>query len=125
MRLYATFLVLVAAAALPGQQALRSGIDRANLDPTCKPCEDFWRYANGGWLDKNPIPARYPSWGTMPVMREANSERLRTILEAAAAGTSAQPASNERKIGDFYASCMDTGAIDARGIQPLQPDLDR
>lgn len=60
----------------------------------------------------------------MGVMAEANRERSRTILEAARA--SAAPAgSNERKIGDFYASCMDTAAIDKRGIAPLQKDLDR
>ncbi len=101
-----------------------SDIDRATLDPTCKPCDDFWRYANGGWIDKNPVPPSKSSWGTMGVMAEANRERSRTILEAAR--TSQAPAgSNERKIGDFYASCMDTAAIDKRGFAPLQNDLDR
>ncbi|MCX6599845.1 MAG: hypothetical protein NTV70_26120, partial [Acidobacteria bacterium] len=42
----------------------KSGVDKAALDPTCKPCDDFWRYANGGWVDKNPIPAKYPVWGS-------------------------------------------------------------
>jgi predicted metalloendopeptidase len=101
-----------------------SGIDRASLDPSCKPCQDFWRHANGGWLDRNPIPARYPSWGTMALMQESNRERLRAILEAAALSKAAA-GSSERKIGDFYASCMDTAAIDARGIEPLKPELDR
>lgn len=107
------------------QQTGGSGIDRSNLDTSCKPCDDFWRYANGGWLDKNPIPARYPSWGTMSVMNEANRERLRTILESAAANRTAPANSNERKIGDFYASCMDTGAIEALGLKPIQAQLDR
>ncbi|MGC4055546.1 MAG: M13 family metallopeptidase [Paludibaculum sp.] len=107
------------------QQTGSSGIDRSNLDTSCKPCDDFWRYANGGWLDKNPIPGRYPSWGTMSVMNEGNRERLRTILEAAASNKSAPPTSNERKIGDFYASCMDTAAIESRGLKPIQPQLDR
>lgn len=118
-----TFLIVtvVTSAALAQQPTF----DRANLDTNCKPCDDFWRYANGGWLDKNPIPARYPSWGTMNVMREANRERLRIILEAAASDTQASAGSNERKIGDFYASCMDTTAIDARGAKPIQAQLDK
>ncbi len=102
---------------------VKSGIDTASLDTKCKPCDDFWRYANGGWIDKNPIPARNSVWGTMSVMTEANRERLRTILEAAALTKSADP--NVRKIGDFYTSCMDTAAIDAAGIGPIQPYLDR
>lgn len=125
MRFNKAALLLLGTVVLSGQDLPRSGIDRANLDPNCKPCADFWRYANGGWLDKNPIPARYSSWGTWSVIAESNRERLRAILEAAADGTSAPPGSNERKIGDYYASCMDTAAIDARGIQPLQPHLDR
>ena len=100
-----------------------SDIDRTAMDKSCKPCDDFWRFANGGWIDKNPIPASKPGWGTMAVMAEANRERARTILEAAR--ISAAPAgSNERKIGDFYASCMDTAAIDKRGMEPLRKDLE-
>jgi predicted metalloendopeptidase len=126
MRLHRTTLPIILFTALvAGQEAPRGGADRASLDPTCKPCDDFWRYANGGWLDKNPIPARYPSWGRMPVMREANQERLRAILEGAAQNPPTQRGSNERKIGDFYASCLDTAAIDAGGIQPLQAGLER
>ena len=101
-----------------------TGIDRSTIDTTCKPCDDFWRYANGAWIDKNPVPASKSSWGTMAVMAEANRERSRTILEAAVTGK-APAGSNERKIGDFYASCMDTAAIDKRGLTPLQKDLDR
>src|SRR6185436_9720828 len=97
------------AALIQGQKPQKSGIEVTSIDTSCKPCEDFWRYANGGWLDKNPIPARQGSWGTFSVIGEANRERLRAILEAAR--TSAAPAgSNERKIGDLYASCMDTEA---------------
>lgn len=103
---------------------VKSGLDLSALDPKCKPCEDFWRYANGGWVDKNPIPARSSVWGTISVMTEGNRERLRTILETAAVSKAA-PDSNERKIGDFYRSCMDTAAIDAARIEPVKPHLDR
>ena len=63
-------------------------------------------------MDKNPIPDRFSSWGTVNVMEQSNRERLRAILETAAANKSAEPGSNERKIGDLYASCMDTATID-------------
>ena len=102
----------------------KSGIDVSGIDLTCKPCADFWRYANGTFLDKNPIPARYPLWGTMSIVREGNKERMRTILEAAALAKNVA-GSDQRRLGDLYGSCMNTAAIDARGLQPLKPELDR
>ncbi len=102
----------------------KSGIDVSGIDLTCKPCADFWRYANGTFLDKNPIPARYPLWGTMSIVREGNKERMRTILEAAALAKNVA-GSDQRRLGDLYGSCMNTAVIDARGLQPLKPELDR
>jgi putative endopeptidase len=122
---FKTAFVLLPLLALSGQTLSHSGIDRANLDPSCKPCDDFWRYSNGGWLDRNPIPDRFSGWGTFQVLAEANRERMRAILEAAAGNRSAPPDSNERKIGDFYAGCMDTAAIEASGLKPIQADLGR
>jgi predicted metalloendopeptidase len=119
----AAFLLLAGLAA--AQPAPASGIDRSNLDPACKPCDDFWRYADGGWLDKNPIPARFPSWGTASMLAQENRGRLRSLLDEAAGDASAQPGSDEQKIGDLYSSCMDADSIDALGFRPLQPDLDR
>ena len=101
-----------------------SGIDRASFDTKCQPCEDFWRYANGGWIDKNPVPARLSAWGTMSVIREANDERLKVLLEAARTSKAAA-GTNERKIGDLYGACIDTAGIEARGLKPVQPYLDR
>jgi predicted metalloendopeptidase len=95
------------------------------MDTTCKPCTDFWRYVNGGWLDKNPIPADKSSYGPFTVLADANRERIRTILDAAAVDRSAKPGSDQRKMGDLYASCMDTAAIEARGLTPVQSDFDR
>ncbi|MCC7235387.1 MAG: M13 family metallopeptidase [Bryobacterales bacterium] len=109
---------------LPAQSSgpVKSGIDIDGMDKSCKPCDDFYRYANGTFLDKNPIPARYSNWGTFGILGEANRERLKTILEAAAA-SKAPARSNERRIGDFYSSCMDTAAIDARGAKPIDAEL--
>src|SRR5689334_22084614 len=99
---------------------VKSGIDLASLDKTCKPCDDFWRYATGAFLDKNPIPAQYGRWGTFPMLRDANQERLKTILEAAAAKRQAN--SDERLVGDFYSSCMNSAAIETAGAKPIQPE---
>ena len=125
MRVGSRMLVLSAAVFLLSQPSRRSGIHREDMDPTCKPCADFWRYVNGGWLKKNPIPADRSSWGPFAVLADANRERIRTILEAAAADMKTPPGNSRRKMGDYYASCMDTATIEARGLSPLKPDLDR
>jgi putative endopeptidase len=106
-----------------GDSASR-GFDVANLDTTCKPCDDFYRYATGGWMARNPIPADVPSWGTFRVLGEKNREVLHQILEEAAQKRNAA-GSGEQKIGDFYRSCMDTAKIEAQGLEPLQPELAR
>jgi predicted metalloendopeptidase len=95
------------------------------MDRKCEPCTDFWRYVNGGWIDRNPIPAHLPRWGSFSVVREANQERIRALLEAAASDKSASIGSSKRKIGDLYTSCMDTTAVDSRALSPIQPDFDR
>jgi putative endopeptidase len=101
------------------------GVDLASLDKTCKPCEDFYGYANGEWLKKNPVPASYPRWGRFDELAETNRERLRQILDKAAADTNAVSGSNEQKIGDFYASCMDETRINAEGANPIKPEVER
>src|SRR5579863_192878 len=101
------------------------GVELAILDKTCKPCEDFYHYASGEWLAKNPVPAAYPSWGRFNELAERNRELLHQILEQAAANTQAAAGSNERKIGDFYASCMDEKQIDAAGAKPLDAEFSR
>jgi len=98
------------------------GFSLSNLDKTCKPCDNFYEFAMGGWMKANPIPAEYPSWGTFTQLRDKNLAAMHTILEAAAVAK-APNGSDEQKIGDFYASCMDSSAIEAAGLQPLAPDF--
>jgi putative endopeptidase len=97
--------------------------DVANLDRSCKPCDDFFQFAVGGWLKNNPIPPEYPMWGSFVTLADRNEQALHGILEAAASNASASAGSNEQKIGDFYASCMDTKDIDAQGLKPISADL--
>jgi putative endopeptidase len=96
------------------------GFSLSNLDTSCKPCENFYMFAMGGWMKANPIPAEYPSWGTFTELRDNNLAAMRTILDSAS-NSNAAVGSNEQKIGDFYASCMDTAAIEAAGLKPLAP----
>jgi predicted metalloendopeptidase len=119
MKHRALALIVTASAILSAQSAERSGAHPEDIDKICRPCEDFWRYATGGWHDKNPIPSDKSSWGLGTALADTNRAQLRDILEVSAADRSDPPNSNRRKMGDLYASCMDTAAIDARGTTPL------
>jgi putative endopeptidase len=101
------------------------GFHVSDMDKTCKACDDFFQYANGNWIKNNPIPAEYASWGSNVIVYENNQKQLHEILEAAAKNTEAAAGSNERKVGDFYASCMDESAINAAGAKPLDGEFAR
>lgn len=98
-------------------------IDKSNMDLTLKPGDNFYLYANGNWIKKNPVPASKTRWGSFDVLHEESTQRLRTLLEEAEAHTSKDKAT--QMIGDFYASGMDSIGIEARGIEPIKVDLDR
>jgi predicted metalloendopeptidase len=107
--------------------ATRSGgLDPANMDSTVQACRDFYQYADGGWVRKNPVPAEYPEWGSFSELEERNRESLHRILEKAAKDakdSSGAKRTDNQKIGDFYASCMDESAIEAQGAKPLAAEL--
>src|SRR5579862_163379 len=100
------------------------GFDTKNLDRSCKPCDDFFEFAMGGWMKANPIPPEYSTWGSFTVLLDKNQQNLRQILEKEENAQSAN-GSNGLKIGDFYASCMDTSAVDAAGVKPIEGELVR
>ena len=96
----------------------------ANLDTTVSPAEDFFRYANGGWIKKNPIPEEESAWGVGDLVQEDIYSRLRKINEDAEAKNAVE-GTIEQKIGDFWHSSMDSSSVDKQGLQPLQADLDK
>jgi putative endopeptidase len=100
------------------------GIDPADLDSSVPACANLNLHGNGGWLRANPIPADQSYWGSFSLLFEENRNKLRLVLEKAAASASSPPGSDERKIGDFWSSCMDEAGIEAAGIDPLRPELD-
>lgn len=99
--------------------------DNSLVDKSVDPCENFYRFSCNGWFKKNPLPPDQTSYGRFTELYELNRLHLREILEAAASAPAASRTPNQQKIGDEYASCMDTDAINKRGIAPLQPELDR
>ncbi|HUK89154.1 MAG TPA: M13 family metallopeptidase N-terminal domain-containing protein, partial [Blastocatellia bacterium] len=131
-------IVLIGLIALPGfprpanrmstdgqEQEPTHGFDVANLDRTCKPCEDFFKFADGGWKASHPIPPAYPAWGSLSALAEKNNDKLRGILEAASKAPHATPGSNSKKIGDFYYSGMDESQIENQGVKPLEGEFHR
>ena len=118
-------LVIASAFALAAfAQTAPRAFDPANMCSTgCKACDDFYQYADGGWIAKNEIPAAFSTWGITSPLREKNIATLHQILEDAAKNTAAPKGSNEQKIGSFYASCMDEAKIEALGANPLAPEL--
>ena len=127
-QLAASAVLLVGLAALPAastaQSVRPSGIDTTNFDRSVRPQDDFFRFVNGGWLRRAEIPSDASSWGSFVELRERSRDALHTILEDA----SRRPApagSDERKVGDLYASYLDTARVERLGLVPLRPELNR
>jgi putative endopeptidase len=108
----------------PAAAASLPGFDARALDAAVSPCEDFYRYACGGWLATHTIPPDRSIWGRFDELRERDLASLRAILEKDAADDPARTPV-QRQVGDFYAACMDEKGIEAKGIAPLAPELDR
>ena len=106
-------LALLLSGAVHGEPS-QSGLDLNNLDRTANPAQDFFQYANGGWLKANPIPADKPRWGTFNKLLEENQDKLHTILEEQAKNPSD---AEGKKLGDFYTSGMtETGQAAGKAL---------
>jgi len=121
------FLLLGSVVASPQSDSTAKsgpGFSIDNIDKTLDPCVDFYQYACGNWLKTAEIPADQSSWVSFVELDERNLLTLRGILEKASINDQARTAI-EQKIGDFYGSCMDEKTVNAKGLEPLRPELDR
>src|SRR5579885_304032 len=110
----------------PQEEQKPPPLDPRNMDASVKPQDDFYLYANGGWLKSNPVPPDYSRWSSFDELSEKNLNALHKIAEkAASTKSSADTAPETQKVGDFYASGMDQKTIDAKRIAPLAEELRR
>jgi predicted metalloendopeptidase len=119
--------VIVAIVLIAGPVSAQSnghslGFDTANFDRSVRPQDDFFRFVNGAWLKRTEIPADASNWGAFSELRERSRDALHTILEEAAKSNAA-PGTEQRKVGDLYASFMDTATVERLGITPLKGEM--
>jgi putative endopeptidase len=107
----------------PGNDKTPKYIDKANMDLSVKPGDNFYLYANGNWIKNNPVPGAKTRWGSFDELREESSKRMRTLLEDASKNSGKDRL--HQMIGDFYSSGMDSIAIEKKGYQPIEADLKR
>ena len=120
----AVLSVLPAVSQQASSEKHQPALDVHSMDRSVDPCTDFFAYSCGGWVKNNPIPPDQAAWDTYSKMQDENTARLRGILEAASKADPGRNAATQ-KIGDYYASCTDEQAIEAKGAEPLRPMLDR
>ena len=104
--------------------ALKSGIDISRLDSNVKPGDDFFAYVNGKWVAETEMPGDKARYGTFDILRDEAQEDVKAIIEMSASGDFAK-GTDEQKVGDLYKSYLDMESRNARGIEPLQPELER
>ena len=117
-------LLSVGFMAKPSNDSSTKPIDTQNFDTSVKPSEDFYQYANGGWIAKNPIPPDQSRWGSFNEVQERNYVILHDILENAAKNSGEEGSINQ-KVGDFYFSGMDSAHIEEAGAKPLDTEIQR
>ena len=138
MKAFSVFLILLTAAASAfaadpvapkppapsgSPQYGKWGFDEAGADKATKPGDDFFRFANGGWVDRVQIPADKAAYSLRLAMSDAVEQRLHDLMEEAAKKSEAKPATTESKVGAFYKSFMDEAGIEKSGAAPLKSKM--
>jgi endothelin-converting enzyme/putative endopeptidase len=100
-----------------------SSIDTKAMSPAADPCVDFYQYACGNWIAQNPLPADRSRWGRLTELSDRTEKVLLDMVQTAAS-SKAPRGSLDQKIGDYFRSCMDTAAIERKGMAPVRPELD-
>jgi putative endopeptidase len=106
----------------PASAAAAQNVNMQDMDRSVKPGDDFYRFANGGWLKAVAVPAGQLSYGTSAMLMEKTSERVRNLIQEAAAAKPVR-SSVAQKVGDYYASFMDEADIESRGLTPLADEM--
>jgi putative endopeptidase len=117
-------LVAIPAFAVDSPKLGKWGVDLTSLDRSLKPGDDFFLYVNGGWLKTAEIPPDRSSTGSFQDLQILSEERLKTIVEDLEKTPESKLAPEERKLRDLYDAFEDTAAIESKGLQPVQKDLD-
>ncbi len=99
------------------------GFDLKNIDRSVSPTQNFYQFAIGGWLKNNPIPDDQTRWGAFTILAEENNRQLKKIIDDVSKNRNWPKGSAEQKIGDFYATGMDSARIERDGYRPILPDL--
>lgn len=116
-------LTMMAAASCGGRGEKVPAIDITNFDTTVSPAEDFYRYATGGWQQKNPLKPEYSRYGAFDKLNDNNQKRLNDLFVSMLDGTYAE-GSSDRKIADLYRMGMDSTRLNLDGAAPLKPYID-
>jgi predicted metalloendopeptidase len=114
----------VASLAIAAPASKPTGIDMSGIDHSVVPGDDFSAYANGAWDKRTEIPGDLPVYGAGLVLVDKTNEQVRGLIQDAAKSNPA-PGTDARKVGDYYASFMDEDSIEAKGLAPLKPEMDR
>src|SRR5947209_4314229 len=121
-RIAKSLAILALLAGSAAAQTRTLGIDTTNFDRSVRPQDDLFRFVNGTWLAKTQIPADASSWGAFNELTEKSRAQVHDIIEAAAK-SNAPEGSDARKVGDLYASYLDSATVESKGLTPLQSEL--
>lgn len=110
-------LLSTVAHTIQAQEKMQTGIDKSNMDLTTQASDDFYQYACGGWMEKNPLPAAYARYGSFDQLAENNNKRINGILDELLHGNY-QQGSTEQKLSDLYKLAMDSVRRNAEGVNP-------